>query len=618
MKHAKPMKRALSVLLALVLSLSLVTPTWAAAKTPSSGTGNGLTWEKIDNRSTDLRLDKNNAEKVAQETPEYADTDVVRVSIVLKDASTLAKGYSSEDIVTNSAAMKYRQKLETKQEKMAKTISRKALGGEALDVVWNLTLAANIISANVEYGQIEKIEKISGVEAVLIETRYEPCVVKDNETTDPNMATSGSMIGSHVAWADGYTGAGSKVAIIDTGADTDHPSLDPDAFTYAVKDSGATLMTAADLTDTVLEQLNASKKMPGVTADQLYVNAKIPYGFNYVDDDLDITHANDKQGDHGSHVTGIAAGNRYIKNEDGSFSPALDTALTQGVAPDAQVFVMKVFGTNGGARDSDYMVAIEDAILLGADSVNLSLGSSNPGTSRNSYAAYQAIMENITNSGTVVSISAGNSGNWFENTANQYPYAESNSWTTTGSPGSYTNSLGVASVDNVGGTGDYVEVAGKKLFYTDSTSAPIQALTTLAGEQQFVYVDTAGNAEDFAAVKDILTGKIAICNRGSIAFTDKGNNAISNGAIALIVANNGIAAGLMKEEFFGPVVLMVIATTILTPVLLKLVYRGKEHDYSDLQESELVNAYEDAAAFDLASQALLEDHENLKQSARKK
>ena len=145
-------------------------------------------------------------------------------------------------------------------------------------------------------------------------------------------------------------------------------------------------------------------------------------------------HANDKQGDHGSHVTGIAAGNRYIKNEDGSFSPALDTALTQGVAPDAQVFVMKVFGTNGGARDSDYMVAIEDAILLGADSVNLSLGSSNPGTSRNSYAAYQAIMENITNSGTVVSISAGNSGNWFENTANQYPYAESNSWTTTGSP----------------------------------------------------------------------------------------------------------------------------------------------------------------------------------------
>ena len=168
--------------------------------------------------------------------------------------------------------------------------------------------------------------------------------------------------------------------------------------------------------------------------------------------------------------------------EDGSFSPALDTALTQGVAPDAQVFVMKVFGTNGGAKDSDYMAAIEDAILLGADSVNLSLGSGNPGTSRNSYAAYQAIMENIANSGTVVSISAGNSGNWFENTANQYPYAESNSWTTTGSPGSYTNSLGVASVDNVGGTGDYVEVAGKKLEVTGFDYGANAVTTKTEGE----------------------------------------------------------------------------------------------------------------------------------------
>lgn len=87
---------------------------------------------------------------------------------------------------------------------------------------------------------------------------------------------------------------------------------------------------------------------------------------------------------------------------------------------------------------------------------------------------------------------------------------------------------------------------------------------------------------------------------------------ISRGEVALIVANNGIAAGLMKDDFFGPVVLMVIATTILTPILLKVVYHGKEKDYSDLQESELVNRYEDAAAFDLATQALLEDHERLR------
>ena len=53
-----------------------------------------------------------------------------------------------------------------------------------------------------------------------------------------------------------------------------------------------------------------------------------------------------------------------------------------GNAPDAQIIVMKVFGQSGGAYDSDYMAAIEDAIVLGCDAVNLSLGSGAPGTSR--------------------------------------------------------------------------------------------------------------------------------------------------------------------------------------------------------------------------------------------
>ena len=37
---------------------------------------------------------------------------------------------------------------------------------------------------------------------------------------------------------------------------------------------------------------------------------------------------------------------------------------------------MKVFGKGGGAYDSDYMAALEDALLLDCDTVNLSLGSS--------------------------------------------------------------------------------------------------------------------------------------------------------------------------------------------------------------------------------------------------
>ena len=38
---------------------------------------------------------------------------------------------------------------------------------------------------------------------------------------------------------------------------------------------------------------------------------------------------------------------------------------TQGVGPDCPIITMKVFGKTGGAYDSDYMAAIEDAIVLG-------------------------------------------------------------------------------------------------------------------------------------------------------------------------------------------------------------------------------------------------------------
>ena len=558
MKHAHPWKQVVALLLALVLAVGLITPTWAVDETAASK-GN-VTWEKVDNDAYDIELPIKGNTVADDETQQYADTDVVRVSIVLSDPSTLEKGFTTQQIASaNSKAIKYRDNLETKQEKMAKTISKKALRGETLDVVWNLTLAANIISANVEYGQIEAIEKVSGVEEVLIETRYEPCVVNQSETTDPNMATSDKMIGSTAAWASGYTGAGSKVAIIDTGADTDHPSLDPYAYSYAVRGTDAVPMTAAD-TAKVLSQLNIAKN--GVTAEDLYVNAKIPFAYNYIDGDTDVTHDNDTEGDHGSHVTGIAAGNRYIANDDGTYSNALDTVLTQGVAPDAQVFTMKVFGKGGGAYDSDYMAAIEDAIVLGADSANLSLGSGNPGFSHNAKAAYQAILERVTESGLVVAMSAGNSGSWFENTPYGSPYADGVSRATNGSPGSFTNSLAVASVDNVGSTGNYVEVAGTKMFYNDTTDAPIQPMTALAGEHKFVYVDAPGNPSDFAAAGDEIKDAIALCNRGAINFTAKGNNAIAAGAIATIVVNNVVGTINMSTDGYtetAPYVSMTLA-----------------------------------------------------------
>ncbi len=114
----------------------------------------------------------------------------------------------------------------------AQRISQDVLGGEALDVVWNMTLLTNTISANVPYGKIGAIEALDGVASVTLENRYEPDVVSTGDA-DPDMATSGAMIGSTAAWADGYTGAGSRIAVIDTGTDTDHISFDGKAFEYS-------------------------------------------------------------------------------------------------------------------------------------------------------------------------------------------------------------------------------------------------------------------------------------------------------------------------------------------------------------------------------------------------
>ncbi|MDE6686706.1 MAG: cation:proton antiporter [Lachnospiraceae bacterium] len=47
---------------------------------------------------------------------------------------------------------------------------------------------------------------------------------------------------------------------------------------------------------------------------------------------------------------------------------------------------------------------------------------------------------------------------------------------------------------------------------------------------------------------------------------------VSRGEVALIVASKGTALGLLGSAFVGPVVIMVVITTIITPILLKVVY----------------------------------------------
>ncbi len=543
MKTARTTKRFISLLLIIMLLMSLTLPVMAT-NDKSSG---GITWEKVDNDTVKADLPAKAADDTDSDAPEYADTDIVRVSIVLEQKSTVAAGFSTIKIASNASAMSYRSGLKSQQDAMAKTISDKVLGGKDLDVVWNLTLAANIISANVPYGTIEQIKALDGVKNVVIEQTYEPCV-SSTGAADPNMATSSGMTGSSAAWANGYTGAGSRIAIIDTGLDTDHQSFASNAYLFALEQNAEklgmdyneyvkslALLTQADV-EKHWSELNFSSVYSGDVGNTFF-SEKVPFGANYVDKGIEITHDKDTQGEHGSHVAGIAAANRFIENEDGTFSNALESVKTQGIAPDAQLLVMKVFGKNGGANDSDYMAAIEDAIILGADSVNLSLGSGNAGFATSE--DYQNVMDDLAKSDTVVSISAGNSGMYGDGNLPVYGYLYSDgaNFATGGSPGSFTNSFTVASVDNDGATGKYLKFGDNLIFYTESDYSN-DPISSMPGEYEYVFVDAAGTQADFEKVKDALDGKIAICWRGGISFYEKAENAVANGAIATIVANN--------------------------------------------------------------------------------
>ncbi|MBR1757294.1 MAG: S8 family serine peptidase [Lachnospiraceae bacterium] len=492
------------------------------------------------------RLDQITEEPASVEAPLYSEDDIVRVSIVLDKPSTLDKGFSTKAIAQNQSALNYRDSL--KNDQAAVTAAIETATKKSLDVKWNLTLAVNIISANVRYGDIDIIKAVKGVKDVEIENRYEPAAVDQINTA----VTSESMTGATSAWTDGYTGAGSRIAIIDTGTAYNHKSFDPEALEYSYEvnaekaglsvdeyKAGLNLLDEAGI-DAVLDQLNANNtaaKHNIAKGADAYKNVKNAFAYNYVDGNNNTDHSGDTQGEHGSHVSGIAAANRYVKSGDEFVEAALAEGAV-GMAPDAQVLTMKVFGRGGGAYDSDYMAAIEDAIILGADSVNLSLGSSAAGVSLAN--TYQAVMDSLVASDTVVTISMGNSYAWdeFVNTAGIF--AEDNNFHTGGSPGSFVNSLAIASAENIGSIGmPVVFNDNQSVFYTETESGGAR-MKSIAGSYEYVYIDALGNPAEYSTVNPeiSLSGKIVMVNRGSINFSAKGNNLKSYQPAALIVANN--------------------------------------------------------------------------------
>ena len=53
---------------------------------------------------------------------------------------------------------------------------------------------------------------------------------------------------------------------------------------------------------------------------------------------------------------------------------------------------------------------------------------------------------------------------------------------------------------------------------------------------------------------------------------------VCRGEVALIVAGKGMGMGLISEDYLGPIIIMIIVCTIITPIVLKTAFKGQEDE----------------------------------------
>ena len=121
-----------------------------------------------------------------------------------------------------------------------------------------------------------------------------------------------------------------------------------------------------------------------------------------------------------------------------------------------------------------------------------------------------------------------------------------------------------------------------------------------------------------------VVSKIIGCGLGAklCRFTGKeslqvGVGMVCRGEVALIVANRGLELGVLSSAMMAPVIITVVGGTILTPIMLKLVFRHDDQVVST-PESNLVDHYDKMEQLDIVSESLLsKDEKYLKEGERK-
>lgn len=478
----------------------------------------------------------------------YDDDELVDVMVVL-DGKSVYELYGLELGGLTKAALNASEKLHLQHSKLESEIGSVS---KSFKVKYDFTLLLNGFGAQMKYGELKAVNKLPGVKyafvapsfsissdniEVLSSDDYGTIGILAEGGCNPKMQNANSDMNTEAAWLAGYTGEGMTVAVIDTGIDLTHAM-------FSVQPENPS-MTSEKVAEILAESnLHVSQIVPGVTAEQLYSTAKIPFQFDYADGDADST---DTMG-HGSHVAGIVAGattanliNTYnIKNV--------------GVAPDAQLVVMKVFDTNGGASMTDVTAALEDAILLGVDAANLSLGTSCGSVT--GYPEITAVFNAALDAGINVAVAAGNDANSTNKSLwnNDLGLAGNPDIGVLSMPATFDAPISVASADN----STYLAGFASKLDYftfsvganrynyqfSDKSPYAYRFGAKLGGDWEYVSLDT-GAETDYEGVD--VSGKLVLAKLSAeLSINEQGRIAQSHGAVGLILYPATNAAGNFK------------------------------------------------------------------------
>ncbi|MBQ8683608.1 MAG: leucine-rich repeat protein [Clostridia bacterium] len=318
-----------------------------------------------------------------------------------------------------------------------------------------------------------------------------------------------------------YDGSGTVVAVLDTGLDSKHTAFSVDNFT------STTLGLTYEQVAAVLGDTKASEQTEGLTVDDVYINNKVPFGYDYADSDPDpySTHNN-----HGTHVSGVIVGK--------------DDTIT-GVAPNAQLVSMKVFSdVMDTARAAWILAALEDCVVLGVDVINMSLGTACGFSREGDEEKLSGVYDRIREAGISMVVAASNSYSsaYGSEKNGNLPLTSNPDSGTVGSPGTYEGVMSVASIN--GAETPYIKYNNQILYFIETTNGAAEEnnfCDTLLGEEdsvklEYVIIPGVGRSADYTGMD--VKGKIALVRRGSNTFEEKAMIAEAQGAAGIIIYNN--------------------------------------------------------------------------------